>query len=115
MIRFKTSIKESPGKGNGLFAEEFIPKGELVYEDSISKIHKDNVTFSKEYMDMYTWIVGDYLYFCNDDTMYINHSFTPSVNGVDGTALKDIIVGEEITEHYSTFDPSFETYKNLLK
>jgi SET domain-containing protein len=119
MILFKTLIKESPGKGMGLFADEFIPKDSLVYENSTDSIHKDDTetlsTFSSFYMDTYTWNVGEYIYHTTDDTMYINHADNPSVDGVTGRALRDINPGEEITENYSTFDPEYDTYKHLLK
>lgn len=119
MILFKTSIRESKGKGLGLFTDEFIPKDSLVYKDSTSKIHKNDIeklsVFSKFYIETYTWNVGDYIYHTVDDTMYINHSDNPSVDGATGKALRDINVGEEITEHYSTFDPTYDTYKHLLK
>jgi SET domain-containing protein len=119
MILFKTLIKESPGKGLGLFAAEFIPKDSLVYENSTSKIHKDDIeklsAFSTFYIETYTWNVDDYVYYTVDDTMYINHADNPSVDGTTGKSLRDINLGEELTENYSTFDPEYDTYKHLLK
>lgn len=119
MILFKTLIDKSAGKGLGLFAAEFIPKDSLVYENSIQKIKKYDTealsAFSSFYINTYTWVVGDHVYHCIDDTMYINHADDPSVDGATGKALRDINPGEELTENYSTFDPTYDTYKHLLK
>jgi hypothetical protein len=42
--------------------------------------------------------------------MYINHSNEPNIDGMSGRALKNIKIGEELTEDYSTFDADFNDY-----
>jgi hypothetical protein len=114
MIKVKTIIKVSLGKGVGLFVNQKIIKGQLIYdEESYKEIcHKNNLlTLNQEEIDYYKrycWREGDYIYCNTDNTMYINHSFEPNV--VDGYAVRDINFGEELTEDYSTFDADFNDY-----
>ena len=116
MIKVKTIIKVSPGKGVGLFALENIMKGQLIYDEgSYEKIfHKDNLSnlnqHEIDYYENYSWRVGDYIYLSTDNTMYINHSNEPNIDGMSGRALKNIKIGEELTEDYSTFDADFNDY-----
>lgn len=126
MFRYKVKLKEAtnPKMGLGLFSEEFIISGSVVWEflDGIDlKIHKDKIEelneIQKEYFYKYAWIEGDYYLSSCDLTNFINHSDTPNVSCIDPKyciATKDINVGEEIFENYEEFDDSFDEYKNDL-
>jgi SET domain-containing protein len=91
-------------------------KGQLIYDEgSYEKIfHKDNLSnlnqHEIDYYENYSWRVGDYIYLSTDNTMYINHSNEPNIDGMSGRALKNIKIGEELTEDYSTFDADFNDY-----
>ncbi len=100
--------------GYGIFATRKIPKGTITWVqdeldreftqaevDLLPSIHFENLM-------KYTYKNkrGNYL-FCWDLTRYVNHSFMPNTIltalGVE-VAIKDIEVGDEITNDYGTFN-----------
>lgn len=114
----------------GLFADEFIPKGKIVWKFTsgfdVKLSKKDLVKLSSSvkkrvldyiYLDQKT---GDYI-LCRDNARFFNHSITPNTvqsyeEGKYGqtVAVKDIKKGKEITCDYRTFDADF-VKKNLIK
>lgn len=104
----------SPQIGYGIFATKFIPQGTITWvKDQLDRIiPKEEVEGMNEanlnnlmkysYRDKY----GDYV-FCWDLTRYVNHSYHPNSMltslGFE-IAIKDIHVGEEITNDYGTFN-----------
>ncbi len=116
MLTVKTSLRPStiPGAGIGLFAEEFIPKGALIWE---FRQGLDLKLSQKEYSgfnDLDTDFLYKYSYKCNgeyilcvDNGRFINHSDNANTDDSGSslvtTANRDIHPGEEITSNYNDF------------
>jgi hypothetical protein len=104
----------SPLIGYGIFATKLIPQGTITWvKDQLDRIiPKEEVAAMNEanlenlmkysYRDQH----GDYV-FCWDLTRYVNHSYHPNsmltALGFE-IAIKDIQVGDEITNDYGTFN-----------
>jgi SET domain-containing protein len=113
MLTVKTYIKEVPGKGIGLFANEKIKKNTVVHleetefdkifsndfvlEHNLTSFFKHYATFDKESS---TW------YLCSDNARFINHSYNPNITcsaeDKKSWAIHDIEIDEEITVDYTT-------------
>lgn len=113
MILVKTKIGPSPIHGNGLFADEDIPKGTIVWSFNplVDKILSDEEikslpTVMQEFVDTYSFFDKGKHVLCGDFGMFINHSDTPNLESTldDSVALRDIKKGEEITDDYTTYD-----------
>lgn len=125
MLLVKTIVKQStiPNGGLGLFADQDIPKGFILWEfnkivDVTIPVEKLEylIKVEKDYIKKYAYREGDNLILCSDDDKYINHSDTPNVldifderNFSVSVAARDIKAGEELLCDYSTFD---DNYKN---
>jgi uncharacterized protein len=125
MLFVKTKILPSKIQGLGLFADEFIPKGTVIWKFTPEfdlKFTKTQIKkFPKqvqEYLDAYAWLSkksGKYC-FASDNGKYFNHSKTPNAlssyykneEEVITKALRDICKGEEITDDYSAFEKDFK-------
>lgn len=104
----------SPQIGYGIFATEFIPRGTITWvKDQLDRtIPKEEVALineaNMENFLKYTYRDhnGDYV-FCWDLTRYVNHSYDPNsmltALGFE-IAIKDIQVGDELTNDYGTFN-----------
>ena len=121
MMIVKTTIKESDIHGIGLFADEFIPKGTVIWEFTegfdvrfTDEQLKNLPIIQKEYIEKYMWLSktsGKYCH-CADNGKYCNHSKDNNVQSyylneydeVVSIALKDIEQGEEILDDYNSFD-----------
>ena len=121
----KTKIAPSKIQGIGLFADEFIPKGTIIWKftkgfdlkftkEQIKKFPKQ----VKDYLNTYMWSSkksGKYC-FSSDNGKYFNHSKNPNSlsayydneEEVVTKAIKDIQKGEEITDNYSSFEKDFK-------
>ena len=127
MLIVKTSAKPSTIQGVGLFAEEKIPKGTVIWKfNPIFDILFDpeeilNMSDTeKELLNRYSYLsiaTGKYVYSI-DNSRFTNHSST--MNNVDvcfvpgeqealEIANRDIEEGEEILVNYRTFDAGDET------
>lgn len=123
MLKVKTSLKQSqiPGAGYGLFAEEFIPKGALIWELDINVdrlISKDDYVkmneIYKSFISTYGYTTAEYpfIILCGDNARFVNHSKLGNMCGgkrkfsfmEQSFAMRDIQIGEEILEDYSIFD-----------
>ncbi len=126
MLRVKTYLSKStiPEAGNGLFANEFIPKGTIVWAQSEGDLVVENSTYiglntqQKAYIDKYAFLdtVSKQRILCGDNGKYMNHSETPNVSDTDPLytiALVDINKDEEIFCDYSTFDAEWKSKLNL--
>ena len=116
----KADLKLSTnGRGVGVFAAEFLPAG--------SRIDTDRVHLSFTKQEAYAFLEAvsndeqrqwwlEHIYCLDDlmkidiaefDTMMVNHSDDPTVvtreDGYDYTT-RDVYIGEELTENYSTYD-----------
>ena len=129
MLCVKTKLKSSNISGIGLFADEPIAKGEVIWEFSpdldllLSKEQVDNLSapareqfFNYSYLDK---IRGKYL-LCGDDSRFFNHSDNP--NCLDCTsdekditiAARDIEAGEELTCDYKVFYGDIEDHQEIV-
>ncbi len=115
MLLVKTYIDKSPIHGIGLFAGEFIPKGTIIW-----KLEKDfDVIITNEVFNKLPKLTQDYIMFysyydetinshvlCSDHARFFNKAEEPNCVGDDGTlygntmAVRDIQIGEELTEIY---------------
>jgi len=121
MFLVKTSVKPSKIEGLGLFADEEIPKGTIIWEFD----PKFDLIFSEEEVNKMSEIqqnlIHHFAYFskrlrkyvyCVDDTRFMNHSNTPNTDSVSflgkqencDVANRDIKIGEEITINYRDID-----------
>ncbi|MBI2056829.1 SET domain-containing protein [Candidatus Pacearchaeota archaeon] len=117
MLLVKTYLDKSKIQGIGLFADEFIPKGTLIWKfapgfdfvltkkdlDKLPEIAKVWVL----HFGYYDANEGGYV-ICVDDARFFNHSENPNTdNPPEGwtVANKDIHKGEELTHNYFDFDP----------
>lgn len=116
MLLVKTSLAPSKIAGNGLFAQEFIPKGTIVWDfhqgwdrkftrEEVESLPAIMQTTLKKYC--YFDIDERVYIFCMDDARFTNHSDSPNtMNGAGNQtiAVRDIQPGEEITCDYYEFD-----------
>lgn len=117
MLLVKTSVKQSPIHGLGLFAEEYIPAGTTLWRfdpllDRIIPEHQlpqypDQVV---DFLDVYSEYFPELgvLVLSGDNDRYTNHSDDPNTvvvlpNGPEALvrAARDILPGEEITCDYT--------------
>ena len=120
MLLVKTTVKPSKIHGLGLFALQFIPKGCEIWKFTSGFDQK----FSREqilkfpkllqiYLCKYAWrSQKSKLYILAvDDAKYFNHSEEPNClseyrtneEEVVTVGIRDIQIGEEITDNYSSF------------
>ena len=130
MLLVKTKIGPSIINGTGIFADQFIKKGTIVWKFQpnfdlkidTEELHKLSEPAKEQFLK-YTYLDPDSRKYilCFDDARFFNHSDTP--NCVDGTspddeeglsiADKNIEKGEELTCNYKTFDADFNKRINI--
>lgn len=121
----KTKLGLSKIHGIGLFADEFIPKGTIIWKFTPGfdqKFTKEQISrFPKqvqEHIKVYGWLSkksGKYC-LCSDNGNFFNHSKNPNSlsehyddeDEVIVKAIKDIKKGEEITDDYSAYNKEFK-------
>ena len=118
MIHVKYKLDKSTIHGTGIFAEQHVGKGELIY--TVSPVFDVNITQAKfesltevekrkvEYWGY--WFEPDKVWHVDfDDIRFINHSSTANTTqnfsqpGHPLTATRDIQEGEELTQNYLEF------------
>ena len=118
MLTVKVKVAEStiPNAGLGLFADEFIPKGMLVWqfdegEDRRISKKEFNILSPEEqaYIRKYAYSKVDSpsITLPVGDAKYVNNSDSPNIYGDNDNvsfAIKDIQPGDEILEDYSVYD-----------
>jgi uncharacterized protein len=124
MLLVQTKIGPSPINGTGLFANQFIPKGTLLWKFAPGfdlRIDKDQLSTlaapALEQFLKYSYLNADTNKYvlCFDDARFFNHSDTPNCveqlsDEEDGLyiAAQDIQSGEELTCDYKDFDGNFD-------
>jgi SET domain-containing protein len=124
MLTVKTILKETEGKGIGLFAAENLPAGTIWWKDD----RTFNRIVSEEELNAYPKIAQDFVttygfmlmgtknwYVCMDNARFTNHSISPnSAQTDDGDyfATREIQIGEEITCDYREFCGNGLTFDN---
>lgn len=115
MLFVKTYLDNSPIHGIGLFANEFIPKGTIIWkfmpgfdrllkEKRVSKLPQ----CTRNWLARYSYPVTTHFLVCMDDARFFNHSDEPNTIDVGKKitiAKKDIHLGEELTCDYFALDP----------
>jgi SET domain-containing protein len=113
MLTVKTKLKEVPGKGIGLIADQKIKKGQTVWTYNpiidIKIKRKDIPKEAKEFFKTYAVDHGgNHIFLNTDNARFINHSKRPNTKSLgdskDNIALRDIKKGEEITIDYDEID-----------
>lgn len=127
MLKIKTIVDKStiPNAGNGLYANQDISKGTLIWQlNLIDKIIPVGILIhlsgqERTYLNKYAYKSGENLILCSDDAKYINHSINPNLEdyidpkfGSVTVAKYDIKEGEELLSDYSNFD---DDSKNDIK
>ncbi|TFH41496.1 MAG: SET domain-containing protein-lysine N-methyltransferase [Chrysiogenales bacterium] len=120
MLLVKTRVRDAYRGdvhiGFGLFADQFIPKGTIIWKFNplIDRVisRYDLASFSDielHFLETYTYREGENLILCSDDAKYVNHSHTPNTDNFENeegsvtVANTDINTGDEITSDYSHF------------
>jgi len=124
MLLVKTKVKESKIHGKGLFADQNIKKGQIIWKFNPlidRKIPRKKLAklpiFVQRYIKYYSYLNNkDEFVLCGDGARYINHSDNPNTKdivtfwdkllGREGisVAARDIKKGKEITSKYLRFD-----------
>ncbi len=121
MMYVKTKVLPSKIQGLGLFADQLIPKGTVIWKFTSNfdiKYTKEQINAlpqeARDFLATYAYLSkksGLYI-LPVDNAKYFNHSETPNSKSayldteeeVVTTAVMDIQLGEEITDNYSLFD-----------
>lgn len=116
MFTIKTSLGNSKINGTGVFADEPLKKGEIIWKfvkhfdvKITDKQFKTLPKIAQEYIlhfAYYSKKEGGYI-LCSDNAKFTNHSSTPNMktlNKVNSIVTSDIKVGDEILEDYFYFD-----------
>ena len=119
MLKVKTRVGVSKIAGLGLFADERIAKGTVIWHASpatVTRVTKTEFEVSltdaeREYVKTYGYLWQGEWVICGDNAKYMNHAPVPNTeNGLapeTTVASRDIRVGEELTCDYATFHDAF--------
>lgn len=125
MLYVKTKLGSSNIDGIGLFADQFIPEGTLIWKFTNGfdiRIEKEDLDIIKSKPAREQFLKYAYLnlrtkkyVLCFDDARFFNHSPKPNVIGVDAEneeeginiAIRDINKDEELTVDYNQYDADF--------
>ena len=123
MAEGKIIIKESAGKGFGMFACAPIKKGEIIYpictrlymsQEVCQGIIKQNKKCAIKTLLSWGWATKDKYCLPLGVEGFVNHSIE-NANSRNRVALRDIEVGEEILEDYGVYDKKYPWYVELAK
>ena len=118
MLRVRTYLAPSAIEGIGLFAEEPIPRGTLIWKHDerfdlsydLREIDEEDELL-RELLRCYGYQPADAPVFvlCGDNARFMNHSSKPNADDIGDLtiACRDIAKGEEITCDYAKFDRGF--------
>jgi len=119
MFLIRTSLRPSPIHGIGVFVEERVRKGQLVWQfdariDLVIPFPELSTypVATQEHLRIHAYVevrAGQkVMILCADDSQFVNHASAPNlVDSEDGlyeTAARDISIGEELTCDYYAFD-----------
>lgn len=115
MFTVKIKLKESPIHGIGLFADEDIPKGKIIYlanpklnllltQEEFSKLSSNE----KETIQHYGYYdkIKKKWHLSFDDIRFCNHSFESNLTKQNDKVItkRDIKKGDELTHNYKEFE-----------
>jgi SET domain-containing protein len=113
MLLIKTRLGPSTIHGIGVFADEDIPKGKLVWsfnpliDRALTREEIEGLpALAQEFIKIYGFYRDDKCVLCGDYGKFVNHSSTPNLEPPEDEsfALRDIKRGEELTEDYDNYD-----------
>ena len=115
MLSVPTVVAPSPIEGVGLFATRPIVAGTVIWQFTPGVDWRIPVDDFRRFPEPYRgWLLryvyrepGGYYVLCGDNGKFMNHSFDPNCDDVDGpctVAKRDIEAGEELTCDYRLFD-----------
>ena|ERR1035437_1258677 len=121
MLIVKTKLAPSSIHGIGVFADQFIPKGELVQDfvEGFDQIFKPYMLeklhpVAKMHVLIHACknrVSGDYI-LCGDNARFFNHSDQANLKSDPGeendVATRDILPGEELTCNYKEIEADFD-------
>lgn len=124
MIVVKTVIKPSNIHGMGLFADQFISKDSVIFEEEEHFTKKFTLKEVEYMLDIQREFIEHWGYLSNgvyklslDNDRFFNHSKNPNTYESDDEenkytyAKRDIYPGEELTTNYNDFDYSKKPIK----
>lgn len=118
MIDITYSLKESDIHGTGIFTDEYIPKGKIIWKwTGMELSHEDFLKLDSSEQERLRHCAyrskntGNW-FLCGDDIEYINHAddanTTEHIDPHSGAgtliAKRDIHPGEELTQDYREFE-----------
>ena len=130
MLYVKTKLGSSRIDGIGLFADQFIPEGTLIWKFTGGfdlRIRKDDIEaieseHAREQFLKYAYLNLRTMKYvlCFDDARFFNHSPNPNVIGIDAEneeeeiniAVRNINKDEELTVDYNQYDADFDNKMN---
>ncbi len=119
MFIVQTSLRVSPIHGIGVFTEEPIQKGQVVWQfdrrvDIVIPVDqmKDFPQAVQDYLKRLAYVEGQnghrVMILCADNAKFVNHSDDPNLvdtpDGARELAARDIVMGEELTCNYFVSD-----------
>lgn len=131
MLHVKTYLDRSKIHGIGLFADQNILKGTIIWNFTPNfdlKFTRNQIKRLprqvQKYLENYVWLSkksGKYC-FSSDNGKYFNHSDNPNVlsayydkeEEVVTKAIRNIKKGEEITDDYHSFEKGFRKPKTYV-
>ena len=126
MMLVRTYVAPSTIEGLGVYAEEFIPSGTLIWQLNpkfVATFSRSDIedfpAHIREFVEKYSFphLERDNLLVVElDNGRFMNHTGQPNTDFTQfskGYAIRDIHQGEEITCNYHEFDPTFAgTFSN---
>ncbi len=126
MLMVKTILNVSGVHGIGLFADQDISKGDIIWAYHKQTCQKYRF---KEFLDLcyslplvgiqnlinYSYIKNHKIYYITDNTRFINHSLIPNIELLDNQveiAMRDIKRGEELLENYNLSYDVYDFFNN---
>jgi hypothetical protein len=122
-LAIDTVVRAVASKGKGLFANDFIPQGGLIFRWKEGFDHTYDPDFVESFppveqaeMKSLASYDGVHWFLAGDDGAFFNHSSAPNVSIVPGVgspstwdriALQDIMPGEELTMNYEEIGLDF--------
>lgn len=118
MLTVKTSLRHSAIHGMGVFAEQFIAAGTVVWQfqpEFDFRVSEESVAalpeIARQKLLHYSAKWGGGYVISADDARFLNHSEAPNLRTMDepdcDIAIRDILIGEELFEDYREFDDTF--------
>jgi uncharacterized protein len=127
MMLVQTKVQNSHIEGVGIFAAQFIRKGQEIWrlDDRFDLVYPEKTVASfppdmQDYFNRYGYphmTRSGFIVLEIDNGRFMNHSETPNTNFTDaelGWAIRDIQIGEELLCDYSEFDRTFVGFSGSL-